>query len=136
MSFFPGDKGRWHLACEEVTRPSKPLPQCDRDQWYEMSRPVGYDKSQYRMEMVILDSRDGLKTWQVISREPCRFHHSAGSFGQARTKDGRFLRFVWSCYSLDPGIKPKHSRQNYLPDLTIGFVDEFHSSTHHETHVF
>jgi hypothetical protein len=53
-----------------------------------------------------LESRDGLKTWQVISREPCRFHHSAGSFGQARTRDGRFLRFVWSCYSLDPAIKP------------------------------
>ena len=26
-------------------------------------------------------------------------------FGQARTADGRFLRFVWSCYSLDPTVK-------------------------------
>jgi len=55
---------------------------------------------------VILESQDNLKTWKVISREPCRFQHSAGSFGQARTKDGRFLRFVWSCYSLDPSIQP------------------------------
>ena len=38
----------------------------------------------------------------MVSREPGRFHHSAGSFGQARTTDGRFLRYVWSCYSLDP----------------------------------
>jgi hypothetical protein len=58
------------------------------------------------MEMVILESQDDLKTWKVIAREPCRFQHSAGSFGQARTKDGRFLRFVWSCYSLDPTIQP------------------------------
>ncbi len=93
------------MTCEEVTRPDKPLPQCSRQQWYEMSLPVGYDKSQHRMEMVILESRDLLKTWQVISREPCRFHHSAGSFGQARTKDGRFLRFVWSCYALDSKVK-------------------------------
>jgi hypothetical protein len=106
VSFFPGEKGQWYLTCEEVTRPEKPLPQCTRQQWYEMSLPVGYDKSQYRMEMVLLESKDNLKTWQVISREPCRFHHSAGSFGQARTRDGRFLRFVWSCYSLDPAIKP------------------------------
>lgn len=106
VSFFPGEHGQWYLTCEEVTRPSKPLPQCTRDQWFEMGLPVGYDKSPYQMEMVILESRDEMKTWEVISREPCRFHHSAGSFGQARTKDGRFLRFVWSDYSLDPLVQP------------------------------
>ncbi len=106
VSFFPGQRGQWYLTCEEVTRPEKPLPQCTREQWYEMSLPVGYDKSQYRMELVILESRDNLTTWKVISREPCRFHHSAGSFAQARTRDGRFLRFLWSCYSLDPSIQP------------------------------
>jgi hypothetical protein len=105
VSFFPGESGQWYLTCEEVTRPKKPLPQCSRQQWYEMSLPVGYDKSQYRMQMVMLESRDQLKTWKVISREPCRFQHSAGSFGQARTNDGRFLRFVWSCYALDPAVK-------------------------------
>src|SRR5262249_31194985 len=57
VSFFPGEKGQWYLTCEEVTRPEKPLPQCTRQQWYEMSLPVGYDKSQYRMEMVLLESK-------------------------------------------------------------------------------
>ena len=71
-----------------------------------MSLPNGYDKSGYRMEMVLLESTDDLKTWHVLSREPARFQHSAGSFAQARTQDGRFLRFVWSCYSLDPTVKP------------------------------
>jgi hypothetical protein len=92
-----------------------------------MSLPAGYDKSQYHMEMVILESHDGLKTWQVASREPCRFQHSAGSFGQARTRDGRFLRFVWSCYSLDPAIKPNeigyesgdHTRGSYKGTVPV-----------------
>ena len=106
VSFFPGEKGQWYLTCEEVTKPEKPLPKATRDQWYGMNLPIGYDKSQYKMEMVILESTDYMKTWKVISRQPCRFHHSAGSFGQARTKDGRFLRFVWSVYSLDPKVKP------------------------------
>src|SRR5438128_4164464 len=74
VSFFPGEKGQWYLTCEEVTRPEKPLPRCTRQQWYEMSLPVGYDKSPYHMEMVILESTDNLKTWKVISRESCRFH--------------------------------------------------------------
>lgn len=106
VSFFPGEKGQWYLTCEEVSKPEKPLPRATRDQFYSMGLPTGYDKSTYRMEMVILESTDGMKSWNVISREPCRFQHSAGSFGQARTKDGRFLRFVWSCYSLDPTVKP------------------------------
>src|SRR5262245_58593486 len=58
VSFFPGEKGQWYLTCEEVTRPEKPLPQCTRQQWYEMSLPVGYDKSQYKLEMVLLESDD------------------------------------------------------------------------------
>lgn len=105
VTFFPGEKGQWYVTCEEVTRPKTPLPKCTPDQWYEMSLPVGYDKSQYLMEMVILESKDNLKTWKVISREPGRFHHTAGTYGgQARTKDGRFLRFMSSCYSLDPSV--------------------------------
>jgi len=106
VSFFPGERGQWYLTCEEVTRPDPPLPKCTRQQWYEMSLPDGYDKSQYRMEIVMLESQDNMKTWRVISRQPVRFQHSAGSFGQARTTDGRFLRFLWSCYSLDPTVHP------------------------------
>ena len=88
VSFFPGEHGQWYLTCEEVTRPEKPLPGCTREQWYEMMLPVGYDKSQRRMEIVMLESHDRLRTWHVVSRQPVRFQHSAGSFAQARTKDG------------------------------------------------
>ena len=106
VSFFPGERGQWYLTCEEVTRPEKPLPKCTRQQWYEMALPVGYDKSQYQMEIVMLESTDDMMTWRVISRQPVRFQHGAGSLGQARTSDGRFLRFAWSSYSLDPSVRP------------------------------
>lgn len=102
VSFFPGERGQWYLTCEEVTRPEKPLPGFTRQEWYEMSLPVGYDKSRYLMEAVILESTDDMKTWEVISRQPVRFQHSAGSFGQARTRDARFLRFIWAAYSFGP----------------------------------
>ena len=107
VSFFPGESGQWYIACEEVTRPDEPLPQCSAQQWFGMGLPSGYDKSQHRMEAVILESRDDLETWEVISREPYRHQHTVGQFGTARTRDGRFLRFVWSCYSLDPSA-PAH----------------------------
>jgi len=106
VSFFPGERGQWYLTCEEVTTPAKPLPRCTREQFYAMSLPATYDKSQCLVEMVILESNDDMRTWEVIAREPCRFHHSPGSFGQARTKEGLFLRFVWSCYALDPRVAP------------------------------
>ena len=106
VSFFPGAGGRWYLTCEEVTRVDPPLPQCSLDAWHRMGLPTGYDKSQYRMEAVILESRDGLETWRVISRQPFRQHHTVGQFGTARTADGRFLRFVWACYALEPSADP------------------------------
>ena len=107
VSFFPGEHGQWYLTCEEVTPSETALQKCSRQQWYEMSLPVGYDKLGHRMEIVLLESLDHLETWQVVSRQQSiRFHHSAGSFGQARTPDGRFLRFVWSCYSLDESVAP------------------------------
>ena len=106
VSFFPGERGQWYLTCEEVTRPQPPLPRLSRQRWYEFGLPNGYDKSPLRMEMVILESTDQMKTWQVISREPCRFQHSAGQFGTARTHDGRFLRFVWANYSLEENAHP------------------------------
>jgi len=106
VSFFPGERGQWYLTCEEVTRPEKPLPQCTPQQWFEMGLPAGYDKSQYLMEAVILESRDGMTTWKEVSREPYRHQHSVHQFATARTRDGRFLRFIWACYSLDPSVAP------------------------------
>lgn len=104
VSFFPGEHGQWYLTCEEVTRPEHPLPGVSRQQLYEMAMPRGYDKSRLQMEVVMLESDDGLESWKEISRQPVRFQHSAGAFAQARTRDGRFLRFVWSCYSMDPSV--------------------------------
>lgn len=106
VSFFPGPQGKWYLTCEEVTRPDHPLPGATPQQFHEMSLPRGYDKSRLRMEIVLLESTDGLRTWKEVSRQPVRFQHSAGSFAQACTGEGRFLRFVWSCYALDPGLQP------------------------------
>ena len=102
VSFFPGERGQWYLTCEEVTLPAKPLPQCSRQHWYEMVMPVGYDKSQHLMEMVMLESKDDMKTWHEVCRLSHEgFQHSGGSYANARTADGRFLRFVWPCYSPD-----------------------------------
>jgi hypothetical protein len=67
-----------------------------------MGLPDGYDKSPLHMEVVLLESRDQCQTWNVLSRWPCRFQHSAGSFAAARTSDGRFLRAVTK-QSLVPG---------------------------------
>ena len=105
VSFFRGGDGRWYLTCEEVTRPQTPLPQCSAESWHAMSLPAGYDKSQHRMEAVILAS-DDLAAWEEVSRAPLRFHHSAGQFGTARTPDGRFHRFVWACYAIDGALAP------------------------------
>jgi hypothetical protein len=105
-SFFPGEKGQWYIGCEEVSLPDKPLPQSSPEHWYGMGLPIGYDKSQYLMEAVLLESTDDMKTWKVISREPYRHQHSVHQFATARTRDGRFLRFNWACYDLDPGTKP------------------------------
>ena len=102
VSFFPGEKAQWYLGFEEVSRPAEPLPRSSAQDWYARGLPVGYDKSQYLMEAVLLESRDNLETWQEISRQPYHFQHTVGQFGQARTGDGRFLRFVRSCNALDP----------------------------------
>jgi len=81
VSFFPGERNQWYLTCEEVTRPERPLPRLSPQRWYEFGLPNGYDKSPLKMEMVILESRDQMKTWKVVSRELARFQHSAGQFG-------------------------------------------------------
>jgi hypothetical protein len=106
VSFFPGENGAWYLTCEEVTRLASPNPRMSREQFYAFALPEGYDKAPFLMEIVLLESRDDMKTWQVISRQPVRYQHSAGSFGQSRTPDGRFLRFLWETYSLEPGANP------------------------------
>jgi hypothetical protein len=104
-SFFPGSDGRWYIGCEEVTRPVKPLPQASPEHWFGMGLPAGYDKSQYQMEAVLLESTDHMRSWQVISREPYRRQHSVHQFASARTADGRFLRFNWACYALEGNTK-------------------------------
>ncbi|MBL8852109.1 MAG: exo-alpha-sialidase [Planctomycetaceae bacterium] len=105
VSFFPGESGTWYIGCEEVSRPDPPLPQASPAAIYGMALPIGYDKSQYLMEAVLLESNDDLQSWRVVSREPYRHHHSVHQFGSARTRDGRFLRFNWACYDLDPNVK-------------------------------
>ena len=105
VSFFPGENGQWYIGCEEVSLPEEPLPQTSPEQWYGMGLPSGYDKSQYLMEAVLLESTDEIKTWHLISHEPYRHQHAVGQFATARTRDGRFLRFNWAYYSLDPSFK-------------------------------
>ncbi|MGE3780292.1 MAG: sialidase family protein [Pirellulaceae bacterium] len=104
-SFFPGENGHWYIGCEVVSRPREPLPPTTPDKWYRMGLPTGYDKSQYQMEAVLLESTDDMQTWQEVSREAYRHQHSVHQFASARTKSGRFLRFNWACYSLDPNTK-------------------------------
>ena len=106
VSFFPGENGQWYIGCEEVSRPDPPLARSPRSAWYEMMLPVGYDKSQYLMEAVILESGDDFNVWREVSRQTYRHRHTVGQFAQARTRDGRFLRFIWSCYSLELGLEP------------------------------
>lgn len=101
VSFFPGERGQWYVTCEEATRPDPPLPRCSREQWYEMGLPSGYDKSQHRIEVVMLESDDGLATWREIARHAVHHHHAGYSFAQARTRDGRFLWLTAGAYSLD-----------------------------------
>src|SRR5947207_772285 len=61
VSFFPGENGKWYLGCEEVSLPDEPLPQSSPESWHGMALPMGYDKSQYLMEAVLLQSTDHLK---------------------------------------------------------------------------
>lgn len=114
VSFFPGEQGRWYIGCEEVTTPREPQPRASKQWVYGMGLPRGYDKSKYLMELVLLQSDDQFKTWKVLSREPVRA--SGGSFAQARTVDGKFLRFVWACYSLEPSTKPSEICYQSLDD--------------------
>lgn len=103
-SLFPGEHGQWYIGCEEVTTPTTPLPPATKEWLYGMSLPRGYEQSKFVKQLVLLQSDDALKSWRVISRENVK--ESGGSFGQARTKDGHFLRFVWTCYSEDLSEKP------------------------------
>ena len=90
VSLFPGQAGEWYLSCEEVTRSDPPQPRASLDHWHRMGLPDGYDKSRLRMEVVLLESRDRCRSWKILSRWPCRFQHSAGSFAAVKTRDGRF----------------------------------------------
>ena len=106
VSFFPGWNREWYITCEEVYEPEKPLTQASPEFWFSQVLPIGFDKSQYQMEVVMLKSGGSLRDWNVISRMPIRSMHTAGTYGpNARTRDGRFLRFVHPNESLDPDWK-------------------------------
>ncbi|MSO22671.1 MAG: exo-alpha-sialidase [Acidobacteria bacterium] len=102
IAFFPGENGQWYITCEEIWKSDRKLPRMTPQQTYEWSLPVKYDESQFERELVMLESRNNLKTWRVISRQPCRVRHSAGTFAQARTTDRLFLRFGWATQWMDP----------------------------------
>lgn len=106
VSLFPGHNGEWYISCEEVYATKPPQEKASLDDWYRMGLPDGYDKSHLKMDVVLLESKDRCASWKVISRWPVRFQHSAGSFAGAKTRDGRFLRGVWSCYGLDKSAHP------------------------------
>lgn len=106
ISFFPGERGKWYIGCEELSLPERPLPRASRDHWYAFGLPEGYDKSEYLLEQLILESTDNLQSWRPISRNPVRYQHSAGSYGMASPEEGCFVRFVWRCYALDDGAHP------------------------------
>jgi len=106
VSLFPGHDGEWYLSCEEVYASTPPQKKAPLDDWYRMGLPDGYDKSYLKMDVVLLESKDQCASWKVISSSPVRFQHSAGSFAGAKTRDGRFLRGVWSCYGLDKSAHP------------------------------
>jgi len=91
------------LSCEEVTTSDPPQPRASKQHVYEMSLPRGYDGSKYLKELVLLKSDNRLEHWTVIARN--KTDTGAGAFAQARTKDGKLLRFVWACYSTDPSVK-------------------------------
>jgi hypothetical protein len=103
VSLFPAGKGDWYLSCQEVTATDPPQPRASKQYVYEMSLPHGYDSSKFLKEQVLLESDSSLKNWTVVARTPIQ--GSFGSFAQARTKDGRLLRFIWACYSPDPSVK-------------------------------
>src|SRR5262249_3818948 len=63
VGFFPGERGQWYLTCEEITGRDTSLPRMSRDLFYSFSIPAGYDESQMRRDLVMLESRDGMKTW-------------------------------------------------------------------------
>ncbi len=102
IAFFPGEQGQWYLTCEEMWKADRKLPRMTREQLYEWSIPRKYDESEYERELLMLESRDGLQSWDVVSRQACRLRHSAGTFAQARTSDGRFLRFGWATQWMEP----------------------------------
>ncbi|HYV27171.1 MAG TPA: hypothetical protein VFA77_06535, partial [Candidatus Eisenbacteria bacterium] len=103
-SFFPGGSGEWYLGFVEMTRPDNPQPRASKEFVYGMALPRGYDTSKYKQELVLMKSPDDLQTWNEVGREVVTAN--GGAFAQARTTDGKLLRFVWAAYSRDPATKP------------------------------
>ena len=103
-TFFPGENGSWYIGCVEQRRVTPPRPASTPAQdFWRNGGPMapGYDHKQNHVEMLLLKSSDGLRTWNVISRWDADPIGTAawGAFAQARTCDGRFLRFIWQAYA-------------------------------------
>ncbi|MGI8967243.1 MAG: hypothetical protein ACR2H1_14310 [Limisphaerales bacterium] len=103
-SFFPGERGEWYLGFVEMTKLDRPQPRASKEFVYGMALPRGYDTSKHKQELVLMKSADNLQTWKEVGRELVTAN--GGTFAQARTKDGKLLRFVWAAYSRDPATKP------------------------------
>ena len=105
VSFFPGERGQWYIGCGRSLTAASSAALHDsavvRDVAAQWLRQVGLPHG---------DGPTGINGRpQDLARDLARtgaISAQRGSFAQARTKDGRFLRFVWSCYSLDPSVKP------------------------------
>ena len=63
VSFFPGNSGEWYISCEEICVPETPMPKLSREEWFARGVPVGYDTSEHAIEVVLLKSDNGLKSW-------------------------------------------------------------------------
>ena len=109
VSFFPGEANQWYIGCIEQQRINPPHPASTPTENYWRNggaMPPGYDHKRNHIDMLLLESRDDLAKWRLISRWNADPIGTAawGAFAQARTSDHKFLRFIWQAYAdeLDP----------------------------------
>ena len=100
VSLFPGERGQWYIGVVELRATDPPKPGMSAEHFYITGLPANYDHMPLHLDMVILESTDGMRTWTEVSRYGGQDVQRAGygAFAQARTGDGRFLRFLWTCY--------------------------------------
>ncbi len=112
---FPGERGQWYLAFDERTRSEEPLAKPTRQWWYEMGQPAGYESSQYRCWVVVLESTDSMGSWQMVARTESASPGDPVTSRKpmARTKDEGFLAGCWASYAYDPAVKAKANEVLY-----------------------